>query len=91
MESVCVEHRNTLFAVDNDLSGGFVLEELDEHDCMQVSGGHYGTGPAGIFSATNLAVASRFAGGIGLLYGSWQVGWGIGTSIYEAYSLYHYQ
>lgn len=67
---------------DTSTSRQLTLEELD-----QVSGGSrlYGTGSGGIFSSSSFGAASRFAGGLGLLYGSFQVGYSIGTFISNRY------
>ena len=64
---------------------------LETHDLEAVYGGEFGTGPGGIFSPTNLARAGRFAGGLGLLYTSYQVGFGIGTAIYNRYTSWAYR
>lgn len=56
------------------------MRELTFNEVDMVSGGFdWGTGANGIFSNTNFGSASRFAGGLGLLYGSFQVGYSAGT------------
>jgi len=37
----------------------------------------------GLFSPANIAAASRLAGGLGLVYGSFKVGWSIGSWAYN--------
>lgn len=67
------------------------IRELDEDRLSMVSGGfNFGTGPGGIFSPKNLGAAGRFAGGVGLLYTSFRVGWDIGSYGYTAWSRYKY-
>ena len=66
---------------------------LGDNEVAQITGGGwsgFGTGPGGIFSAANIGAASRFAGGLGLLVGSAQVGWSIGTAAYNTYTRYRY-
>lgn len=43
------------------------------------------TGAGGMFSSTNIAAGSRLAGGIGLVYASWQFGQAVGGGINSAY------
>ena len=59
------------------------IRELSQHEIAVASGGI--TEPGGLFGPRNFAEASRFAGSLGLLYGSYEVGYTIGTKIYEAY------
>jgi lactobin A/cerein 7B family class IIb bacteriocin len=71
------------------------VRELSLSELSQVSGGRgptgvYGTGAGGLFSSASFGAASRFAGGFGLLYGSFQVGYAVGTAIYSGYTYYRF-
>jgi len=59
------------------------IRELDTSDLEFVAGG-------GIFSPTNLLNARNFAGGIGLVYASYRIGWDIGSYAYSTYNNYKY-
>ncbi len=60
------------------------MRELTLNEIEGVSGGFdWGTGSNGIFSPTNFSSASRFAGGVGLVYGSFRAGYSVGTWAYN--------
>ena len=62
------------------------MRELNAVEVEQINGGFDGwTGAGQIFGAESIAAASRFAGGLGLLYGAYNVGYGIGTWINDSY------
>ena len=69
--------------------------QLTVDELNQVSGGSrlngFGTGAGGIFSSSSFGAASRFAGGLGLLYGAFQVGYGAGTLLRNGYLAIRYQ
>ena len=54
-----------------------VVRELSIDETNQTSGGM-----GRLFSQANIAAGSRLAGGIGLLYGSFQAGFFVGTHAY---------
>ena len=65
------------------------IRELDERELALVSGGiNLGAGTGGLFSVNNFLAASRVAGGAGLLYQSFKIGWDIGSYGYNAYTSY---
>jgi hypothetical protein len=66
------------------------LRKLEEHEVDLVSGGINLLGPGGLFSLRNLTRASRFAGGVGLLYHSAKLGYDIGSWGYANYTHYKY-
>ncbi len=67
------------------------VRELSKNEINLVSGGlNFGTGATGIFSAGNVAAGIRLAGGIGLVYSSYRIGWDIGGYLYSSYNRYKY-
>ena len=68
------------------------IAELKVDELELVNGGRrrFGTGRGGIFSARNIAGGLRFAGGLGLLYSSYNVGYSIGSFGYSTYSNFRY-
>lgn len=62
------------------------MRELNVQEAEQVSGGFDGwTGAGQIFGADSIATASRFAGGLGLLYGAYTAGHSVGSWINDNY------
>jgi hypothetical protein len=67
------------------------VRELNNNEIDLVNGGlDFGTGPGGIFSLRNVTRAVRFAGGLGLLYQSGQLGYDLGSWGYNTYTRYKY-
>jgi hypothetical protein len=61
------------------------MRELTVDELSAISGGlELGTGTGGIFSAGNIAAASRLLAGAGALYAAWQFGTRIGRGIYNS-------
>lgn len=62
------------------------MRELNMQEVEQISGGFNGfTGAGQIFGAESIGAASRFAGGLGLIYGAYNVGYSAGTWINDNY------
>jgi hypothetical protein len=67
------------------------IRELDDSEINLVNGGiALGTGPTGIFSATNIATAGRLVTGLGYLGGAFTFGFAVGNWGYSSFSRYRY-
>jgi hypothetical protein len=78
----------TTLTVDTQAKQNPGVRELSLREVEQVGGGVFNnwfTGAGSIFSTESIAAASRFAGGLGLLYGSYNVGNEIGSWVYDRY------
>jgi bacteriocin-like protein len=61
------------------------MRELTVNELSAISGGlELGTGAGGIFSVRNIAQAGRLVSGLGAVSLAWELGWRVGTGIYNS-------